>query len=301
MKVTILICTYNRGNLIHGTLKSIIKDQTRKPDQIVIVDGGGENSCRVTLNYWKAEFDSIIVIETINKNLSASRNVGLPYCYGEIIMQTDDDARPFPDWIERMVEFHKKFPDVGVIGGNVIDGSSRSFLSKVADATTFPNFESNQYVRSVPGVNSSYKKEVILKVGKYDESLFRGEDVDYNWRAQLNGWKILHVPTIKVNHIHRSTWKGLFNQHFMYGRAHFLVRSKWPDMYSHYPTKVCSLTSFIKWILSWNLIPILDAMRKASRVNRPVTGFEILILFLINLSNRIGSSLEKNKKLLNLI
>ncbi len=295
MKISIFICTYNRGDLISGTLKSLINNQTKKPDEIVIVNGGGENNCAETLDYWKTKFDSIVVIETKNKNLSVSRNIGLPYCTGEIVMQTDDDARPFPDWIERMAEFHKKYKNAGVIGGTVVDGSSTSFISQIADASTFPRYQSIQFVRSVPGVNSSYKKEVIQKVGKYDESLFRGEDVDYNWRVKLSGWDVLYVPTIKVEHIHRSTWKALFKQHFMYGRAHYLVRSKWPDMYSHYPIKISSSKLLMKWLASWLVVPLFDANLKAKRLNRMINGFEILILLFVNLSNRIGSSYQRNK------
>ena len=296
MKITVFICTYNRGHLIRGTLQSILKNQTRTPDEIVIVNGGGENNCAKTLHYWKTRYDSITVIDTENINLATSRNIGLLNCSGDIILQTDDDARPFPDWVERMVEFHKKYPNAGVIGGNVVDGSRISFLSQVADATTFPRFESIQSVRSVPGVNSSFKKEVIHKVGKYDETLFRGEDVDYNWRVRLEGWEILFVPAIRVKHVHRPTWKGLFKQHFMYGRAHYLVRLKWPEMYSHYPIKISSFKLFIKWIASWIVIPFLDAKYKAKRVNQVINGFEILILFLVNLSNRIGSSFQKKIK-----
>ena len=177
-----------------------------------------------------------------------------------------------------------------------MNGGRLSFLSQIADAATFPSYNSIRPVRSVPGVNSSYKKDVILQVGKYDESLFRGEDVDYNWRVKLNGWEILFVPTIKVNHIHRSTWKALFKQHFMYGRAHYLVRLKWPEMYSHYPMKISSLRSFMKWIASWILTPILDAKLKANRLNKMQNGFDILVLLLVNLSNRIGTAYQRRKK-----
>ena len=131
--------------------------------------------------------------------------------------------------------------NAGVIGGDVIDGGGGSFLSRVADAATFPHHTNIQKVHNVPGVNSSYKKEVIQQVGDYDIALFRGEDVDYNWRAKKKGWDVLYIPDIKVLHVHRPTWVGLFRQHYMYGRAHFLVRNKWTDMYSHYPMKVDSM------------------------------------------------------------
>ena len=210
MKISVFICTYNRGELISGTLQSIINNQRRKPDEIIIVNGGGEKDCREVLDKWKKVFTPLKIINTKNKNLASSRNIGLKECHGDIIIQTDDDARPFPDWIENMVKAHLKYPNCGVIGGRVIDASKRTFLSKIADISTFPSYSTVKRVRSVPGVNSSYKKEVMNIVGKYDEKLFRGEDVDYNWRVKLIGWDILYHPEIKVKHIHRPTWKVYF-------------------------------------------------------------------------------------------
>tara|TARA_B100002052_G_C15810251_1_gene565532 strand:+ start:311 stop:1210 length:900 start_codon:yes stop_codon:yes gene_type:complete len=292
LKITVFICTYNRGKLISGTLQSIINNQRRKPDEIIIVNGGGENDCRDVLDKWKKVFTPLKIINTKNKNLASSRNIGLKKCDGDIIIQTDDDARPFPDWIEKIVKAHLKYPNCGVIGGRVVDAYKRTFLSKIADVSTFPSHRVVKKVRSVPGVNSSYKKEVLNIVGKYDETLFRGEDVDYNWRVKQIGWDILYHPEIKVKHIHRPTWKSLFYQHFMYGKAHYLVRKKWPEMYSHYPLRITSIATLSKLIASWTLIPFLDAITKSKKLKTIPNGFEILIIFLINISNRFGTTIE---------
>lgn len=265
MKVSIFICTYNRGNLIDGTLRAIITRQTMMPDEIVVVNGGGKNDCSDTIAKWQKEFPALREIKTENVNLATSRNIGLPQCEGDIIIQTDDDAEPFPDWIERLVEEHKRHPEAGVIGGNVVDASGKGLLFKIADATTFPFKNEMTEVRSVPGVNSSYKREVIAQVGKYDTKMFRGEDVDYNWRAIKAGWKVLLFPDIKVYHHHRATWKGLFNQHYMYGRAYLLVRRKWPEMYCAYPHSVNSLKSLCK-LCYFGVVPFVDSFKKVRRV-----------------------------------
>ena len=294
MKTTVFICTYNRGNLINGTLEALINNQTRNPNEIIVVNGGGENDCQGTLEKWQKEFPAINIIQTKNKNLAASRNIGLAYCSGDLILQTDDDARPFPDWIEQMVKAHLNNPDWGVIGGQVIDVSRGNFLSKIADIATFSNHKKLRKVRSVPGVNSSYKKEVIESVGEYDETLFRGEDVDYNWRAIQSGWDVLYCPEIKVKHLHRPTWKGLFHQHFMYGRAHYLVRKKWPEMYSHYPLKISSIKLLLKWYASWSWIPLNDAVQKSSQLTSKMNGFDILVFLFVNLSNRVGTAMQRH-------
>jgi len=275
-------------------LDALINNQNRIPDEIIIVNGGGENNCQEMVENWQKEFPALIIIQTKNINLAASRNIGLPHCSGDLILQTDDDARPFPNWIEEMVKAHKNNPACGVVGGRVIDASRGNFLSKIADIATFPNHKKVQKVRSVAGVNSSYKKEVIEMIGDYDETLFRGEDVDYNWRAIQSGWDVLYCPEIKVKHLHRPTWKGLFQQHFMYGRAHYLVRRKWPTMYSHYPLKISSIKSLLKWFASWGWTPFNDAVQKSSQLAPKMNGFDILVFLFVNLSNRVGTAMQRH-------
>lgn len=266
--VSIFICTYNRGELIDGTLRAIIKGQNRLPDEIVVVNGGGENDCAPVIDKWKKEFPNLREIKTKNVNLATSRNLGLPQCKGDIIIQTDDDAEPFPDWIERLVEEHQKHPEAGVIGGNVVDASGEGLLFKIADAMTFTHYLGNEYVetRTVPGVNSSYKKKVIEEVGEYDTVMFRGEDVDYNWRCIQAGYKVLSFPDIKVYHHHRATWKGLFNQQYMYGRAYLLVRRKWKNMYCIYPHGIHNLRDIAKFIY-FCIVPFIDQAYKLRFVN----------------------------------
>lgn len=167
MTVSVFICTYNRGNLIDGTLCAVIERQTRKPDEIVVVNGGGTNDCHATIVKWQKLFPTLREIKTKNVNLATSRNIGLPQCKGDIILQTDDDAEPFPNWIERLIDEHQKHPEAGVIGGNVVDASGKGLIFKIADATTFTHFNEENYceTRTVPGVNSSYKRDTIEKVG----------------------------------------------------------------------------------------------------------------------------------------
>ncbi len=266
MKISILICTYNRGNLINGALSSLIEKQTRRPDEIVVVNGGGANDSSSVLGFWNKKFPKLKEVKTNNVNLATSRNIGLRHCSGDLIAQTDDDAEPFPDWIERLIEAHEKYPEAGVIGGEVVDASGSGLLFNIADATTFPHHNHLKEVRNVPGVNSCYKKDVIEAVGEYDTTLFRGEDVDYNWRAIQAGFKVLYDPEIKVYHHHRATWKGLFNQHYMYGRAYYLVRKKWPSMYCSYPRNLYGIKSIMKLIF-YMVNPLLDSFGKASLIN----------------------------------
>jgi GT2 family glycosyltransferase len=246
MTFSVLICTYNRHKLLERALRSLVVGTQEKPDQIVVVNGGDERADRIveafihdpTAMSQASGKIEIRLVKVVNRNLAASRNVGLQRCTGEIIAMTDDDAEVFPDWVTLMKRAHQEHPDAGAVGGPVLGTNTESIVGKVADAITFPSWPTARCVRTLPGVNVSYKRQVVDRLGPQDETLFRGEDVDYNWRLQQLGYKVYFDPGIKVYHYHRATLGGFLHQHYMYGRAYYLVRHKWPEMHCVYPHSI---------------------------------------------------------------
>lgn len=245
--VSVLICTYNRHEMLRQALIALVDRTIEKPDQIVVVNGGDERADRVVNEFMGRHSMDLRLIKTVNKNLAASRNVGLPHCTGDIVAMTDDDAEVYPDWVAQIKRLHREHPEAGAIGGPVIGANSQhSLLSRLADLTTFPLPDGPQYVRTLPGVNVAYKREALDQVGPQDETLFRGEDVDFNWRIKKLGYEIYFHPDMKVIHHHRPTLRGFWQQHYMYGRAYYLVRRKWPDMYCVYPHRLRTARDWAK-------------------------------------------------------
>jgi len=246
MRFSVLICTYNRHHLLSQALTALVDGTEEKPDEIVVVNGGDDRADQVVEKYAGRTSVEVKLLKTVNINLAASRNVGLPHCTGDIIAMTDDDAEVLPDWVTQMKRAHREHPEAGAVGGPVIGKGPRSLISRIADLVTFPSWPEPRYVRTLPGVNISYKREVIERIGPQDEALFRGEDVDYNWRVQKLGYKIYYDPAVKVYHYHRPTLRSFLYQHYMYGRAYYLVRRKWPEMYCVYPHSLRGWKDFLK-------------------------------------------------------
>jgi GT2 family glycosyltransferase len=261
---SVLICTYNRPHMLAMALAVLLDHTSEKPDQVVIVNGGDERSDEIVHEYIGRQDIQVQLVKTVNKNLAASRNIGLRHCVGEIITMTDDDAEVFPNWVTQMKRAHEEHPEAGAVGGAVIGSNTDTLVGRIADVITFPAWEQAQPVRTLPGVNISYKKSYLEKIGWQDETLFRGEDVDYNWRILQAGGIIWYDPRIKVYHHHRPTLRGFLNQHYMYGRAYYLVRRKWNDMYCIYPHHLATPRDFLKLINFFAALlyqPFLSAAR----------------------------------------
>jgi GT2 family glycosyltransferase len=288
MESSVLICTYKRHELLREALEALVLGTNEKPDQVVIVNGGDERADRVVERFAGQTGVEVNLVRTVNKNLAASRNVGLPHCSGDIIAMTDDDARVFPDWVTQMKRAHREHPEAGAVGGPVLGTNTDSLVGKVADVITFPTWPEPRYVRTLPGVNISYKREVVEQVGKQDEALFRGEDVDYNWRVKQLGYEIYFDSRIKVYHHHRPTLRDLLDQFYMYGRAYYLVRRKWPEMYCLYPHKLRKPKDFLK-----TLNFVASAFYQALLGTRDLSGWRdrllgLPVLFMAESAWRMG-------------
>lgn len=246
MRVSVLICTYQRHQMLKDALSALVDGTTEKPDQVVVVNGGDEQADEVVGHFAGKSLVEVKLVKTQNRNLAASRNVGLPHCVGDVVAMTDDDAKVFPNWITQMKRAHNDHPEAGAVGGPVVGTNTDSVVGKVADLIAFPSWPEARYARTLPGVNLSYKREALERVGQQDEHLFRGEDVDYNWRVLEAGYKLYYDPDIKVYHHHRPTMGALLHQFYMYGRAYYLVRRKWPNMYSIYPHGIHGLKDGLK-------------------------------------------------------
>jgi GT2 family glycosyltransferase len=278
--LSVLICSYNRPQLLAQCLSALDEKSSEKPDQVVVVNGGDERTDQLVKRLAEHSAVCLELVRTVNKNLAASRNVGLPHCTGDIVAMTDDDAEAFPDWVAQLKRVHAEHPEAGAAGGPVIGAASDSLISRIADQVTFNSPATARTVRTLPGVNVSYKRCVIEQVGMQDERLFRGEDVDYNWRAKQLGFEIYYDPRVRVRHHHRPTLRGLLNQHYMYGRAYYLVRRKWPEMYCVYPhalRKPKDILKALNFVMAAFYAPLLSASQMASSTDKAL-AYPLMLL-----------------------
>ena len=295
VKFSVLICTYNRHELLEKSLKALMGDTVEKPDEVVVVNGGDGRADEVVKKFQGGSGIELKLIKVVNKNLASNRNLGIPHCTGDIVAMTDDDAEVFPDWVTQMKRVHSEHPEAGAEGGLVLGTNIDSLVGKVADLITFPSWDKACYTRTLPGVNIAYKRAAIERVGLQDETLFRGEDVDYNWRILQLGYKIYFDPAIKVYHYHRPTLRGFLNQHYMYGRAYYLVRRKWPEMYCVYPHGIKNPKDFLKFI-NFFVALIYQPLFHLRRIPKWNEKFSALpLLFILGFLWKAGMIIEKNK------
>ena len=108
MKISVVIPTYNRGYLISRAIKSVLQ-QNYKPFEIIVVDDGSDDNTTEVLRSYDS---NIKIIQQENSGVSAARNAGIAVAQGEWIALLDSDDEWLPDKLynhTRFTESHREY------------------------------------------------------------------------------------------------------------------------------------------------------------------------------------------------
>jgi GT2 family glycosyltransferase len=129
--------------------------------------------------------------------------------------------------IEALAEFMDRNPDVGIAGGQLLNGDGskqNSFdnfpslatevinksLLRIFFPTRYPskrvNYSSPIDVHSVIGACMIVRSQAIREVGLLDEDyFFFMEETDWCYRMKRRGWRVCHVPRAEIIHLQGKT------------------------------------------------------------------------------------------------
>jgi glycosyltransferase involved in cell wall biosynthesis len=223
-KVSVIIPVKNGAPHIKDLLDSLMQVNYEKDKlEILVVDGNSTDGTREIV----AQYPVKLLTEE-RPGINAARNTGLKYSNGEIVAFTDYDCVVPKNWVSKIVDNFEN-PKVGCIGGNVL-GYHNDFLSQYADKSLMPVmrvFKKRETLNMIKpplrypaGCNMAFKREIIEKIGMFNEKIKYGFDEDeFVERICMAGYTMVLDPEIVVKHEHRPTLKGLLKQTFNYGRG----------------------------------------------------------------------------------
>ncbi len=153
----------------------------------------------------------------------AARNAGIHVAQGDILVFTDVDCRPQPDWLEQLIAAFSN-EDIGFVIGAIqaLDGSS--LLEQYAARKQTLSHESalrHPYKPFGKTANLGVRRSVLEEIGLFRPYLTTGGDADLCWRIQqTTHWQFEVAPTAIVEHRHRHDWYEFQKQWQRYGRSH---------------------------------------------------------------------------------
>lgn len=101
-KVSVIIPTYNRGNLIIKSIKSVL-NQTFKNLEVIVIDDGSSDNTEHLVNKITDKRLKYVKLSS-NKGSSNARNIGIKNANGQFISFQDSDDIFYPNKIEKQLK-----------------------------------------------------------------------------------------------------------------------------------------------------------------------------------------------------
>ena len=222
---------YNAQNYIAQSIDSVLKQNYRHLEVIVIDDGSKDGTHLIAEKY------QVRLIRVPNGGLSKARNIGIEAARGEIIAFTDSDAYVDRDWLYYMVCALEE-QNAAAVGGPNLSPPEDGFVAQCVDQSPGnPTcvLVDNERAEHIPGCNMAFRKEAFHRAGKFDvQHRAAGDDVDLCWRLLLTEQKIVYHPSALVWHHRRSSVQGYWRQQKGYGFAEAHLQRRYPGRFNFF-------------------------------------------------------------------
>ena len=190
MKVSVVIPSFNRINLLERAVNSVIQ-QTKDPYEIIVVDDGSDDRSSEMV---KQKFGSVILFRQKNRGVSAARNKGIEISKGDWIALLDSDDEWKPNKLEKQINALNKDLDCFFSHTNEtwIRNGIRVNQGKRHKKYGGYIFDKCLDICRISPSSVLFKKSILEHVGLFDDDLHVCEDYDLWLRITLNH-KILFI------------------------------------------------------------------------------------------------------------
>ena len=213
MKASVVINTYNRADYLANAVRSVAT-QSHPSVELIIVNGPSTDHTVQVLDSLRDQGYQFKLLDCASRNLSESRNIGISAAAGDVVLFIDDDAVAHPRWVERIMAPYLD-EKVGAVGGFTIDHTGMAFqcrytvCDRLGNATFLNTLDPAQLLQagtgyaypSLLGTNSSFRRNLLLKLGGFDEVFaYLLDETDVCLRVVDAGRRIVTVPDALVLH-----------------------------------------------------------------------------------------------------
>lgn len=197
--VSIITASYNKAEYISETIASV-QNQTFTNWELIIVDDlSTDTTVDIVNGFVKNDIRIKLVAQSQNKGANYCRNVGLKSALGKFVVFLDADDILMPFCLEnRLSEIENHNLDFCVFTMGVFNKTigDSSYLWKPNSITPLKDFLQHKLPWSI--LQPIWKKDFLIKIGGFDESFKRLQDVELHTRAliveNVNYKQIINLP-----------------------------------------------------------------------------------------------------------
>ena len=220
MKLSIIICSYNRASYIEAAFDSLYNQSSGLDSfETIIVDNNSTDNTADVFKNWRASHEngSFTYLTESKQGASFARNTGAAIAKGQWLCFMDDDAIANKDYVKNIIKHIETKPDAIGFGGRIIPKYIpaepkwmsyyvSSLVGNFDYAPTACSFEHGKYPLES---NMIVRKDVYDAIGGFNTELpgvvgtlrIGGEGKELFYKILALGHTIYYDPSICVHHV----------------------------------------------------------------------------------------------------
>ena len=219
MKVS-LICTLKNEESNVANFLETLMDQSRPPDEIIIVDGGStDGTVDIIQSYIEKGFP-IKLLQEPGVNIARGRNIAIQHAQHPVIASTDAGCRVDKNWLNEIVKPFEASEKVDVVAG-WFEADPQTLFERMVAVASYARLDEIDPDEFLPSSRSiAFTKAAWEKVNGYPEWLtLTAEDTLFDLNLKKAGCTFVFAPEAVIYWRPRETLKKLMKQYYMYARG----------------------------------------------------------------------------------
>jgi GT2 family glycosyltransferase/SAM-dependent methyltransferase len=227
--VNIIIVTLNRYDFTEKCLASLLNGGYDNIKIFLVDNGSRANVFEDFFNRHQDNCKLEFIRSEKNLGFGAGCNLALDKIKDGYVMFLNNDTETEKYWLQPIIEFMEKHPDVGACQPKIKDIARKDYFEYAGAAGGFMDIygypftrgrifytlekDEGQYDNVVDlawcsGTAMVTKKEILDKTGYFDDIFFMySEEVDLCWRIKRAGYRLVSVPRSVIYHYGMGTMK----------------------------------------------------------------------------------------------
>ena len=238
--LSIIVPCYNEQATIRLLLDAILtQTYPRSRMEVLIADGFSQDKTRDVIAVFQSEHPDLPlrILDNERRTIPSALNLAIGAAHGEIIIRLDAHSMPEPDYMARCVQALEDGKGANVGGVWMIRPGAKGWIAEsIAAAAAHPLGVGDAMYRLAAKAGpvdtvpfGAFRRDLIEKIGGFDESLLSNEDYEFNTRVRQSGGVVWIDPQIRSMYFARATLRALTAQYWRYGFWKFKMLRRYPD------------------------------------------------------------------------
>ena len=228
--ISIIVPIHNGERTIANCLTSILNQSFDASNyEVIVVDDFSSDGTEYIVKQLQNYHHNLRYYKNPKRGVSTARNLGISFSKGKFIGFVDQDIIAEKEWISKMYEYYKKYPNLMGVSGTTINAYPNNIYPRVSQDLANNHLQTSI---TLPTSNCSYRKEAVISAGGFPEEVIYGnEDAELSCRIFKLGFKTLRNEAIYVEHYRTTSLKGFLKQAYFYGYTDYWCKTTHPDLF----------------------------------------------------------------------